>query len=147
MKTSELIEFYKSQPFTETQGYNLLVDDLYEEATEEDVSTEAGQKIIQYFFYKVQSVLFPVIQDQKEKITKFYQPFNKCVKCGAGILSNQEFGMIREDMDKNIFDARLYHETCRLKEQIRDLEERLRDASKIALSETPIFEAGLKTLE
>ena len=30
MKTSELIEFFTTQPFTDTQGYNLIVGDLFE---------------------------------------------------------------------------------------------------------------------
>jgi hypothetical protein len=68
MKTSELIEFYQSQPFTETQGFNLLTSDINEALTDQELEAEASQKLIRYFLYKVQAVLFPVIQAQSEKL-------------------------------------------------------------------------------
>ena len=68
MKTSELIEFFQSQPFTEDQGFNLLTSDINEALTDEELAADASQKLIRYFLYKVQAVLFPVIQAQSEKL-------------------------------------------------------------------------------
>ena len=64
MKTSELIAMLKSQDLTETEAYNLIIGDLYEFVTEEQV--EQGQRLIQYFMYKIQAVCFPVIEELRE---------------------------------------------------------------------------------
>ena len=66
MKTSELIDFLKTQPFTKDQAYNLIVNDLFEAATEEEVAQPAAQKVIGYFMYKIQEVLLPAIEQLKK---------------------------------------------------------------------------------
>ena len=62
MKTSELIQFFADEEFADEQGYNLLVNDLYEAVPMEMVETLAGQRIISYFLYKIQQVMFPAIR-------------------------------------------------------------------------------------
>ena len=62
MKTSELIQFFADKEFTDVQGYNLLVDDIEDEVPIELLQTDAGQKVICYFLYKIQQVLFPAIR-------------------------------------------------------------------------------------
>jgi hypothetical protein len=66
MKTTELIEVLKTKDLTETEAYNLIIDDLYEFVTMEQV--EAGQRLIAYFMYKIQSGCFAAItQLRKER--------------------------------------------------------------------------------
>lgn len=60
MKTTQLIEFFATNPFTDDQGYNLLIADMFETMTEDEVAKQ--QKMLAYFMYKVQAVLFPVIK-------------------------------------------------------------------------------------
>jgi hypothetical protein len=84
MKTTDAIEFFKTQDVTDTQGYNILIEDLWnigvitkptfedqpQEAhtiTEEDMAQPVAQSLIQYFMYQIQEVLFPVIRDLREK--------------------------------------------------------------------------------
>jgi hypothetical protein len=67
MKTSELIAMLMSQDLTETEAYNLIVDDMFEFCTEEQV--EQGQRLIQYFMYKIQNVCFPVIKELRKRQT------------------------------------------------------------------------------
>jgi hypothetical protein len=68
MKTTELIEFLKSQPFTRDQAYNLLINDLYDcpIVTPESVSGKVPQQLIRFFMYQIQEVLLPVISDLKQ---------------------------------------------------------------------------------
>ena len=61
MNTSELIEFLKTQPFTDDQGYNLLIGDLFEFVPEEQIV--GAQRLVAYFMYKIQAVCFPAIRD------------------------------------------------------------------------------------
>ena len=68
MKTSELIEFFQSQPFTEDQGFNLLTSDINEALTDEELAAAPSQKLIRYFMYKIQAVMLSVIQAQKAKL-------------------------------------------------------------------------------
>jgi hypothetical protein len=63
VKTSELIEFFKTQPFTDDQGYNLLIGDLYEFVPVEQVAD--AQRLVSYFMYKIQAVCFPAIRGTK----------------------------------------------------------------------------------
>ena len=65
MKTSELIRFFANKEFADEQGYNLLVSDLYDAVPEEMVITPAGQRVIGYFLYKIQQVMFPAIRLKK----------------------------------------------------------------------------------
>jgi hypothetical protein len=65
MKTSELIEFFTTQPFTDTQGYNLIVGDLFEFMPEADVALPTSQRLVEYFMYKIQAVCFPAIRGTK----------------------------------------------------------------------------------
>lgn len=65
MKTSELIELFKTQPFTREQAYNLIVADIYEAVTEQEIATHEAQKLVAYFMYKIQNVLLPVIEELK----------------------------------------------------------------------------------
>lgn len=65
MKTSELIEFLKTQPFTKEQAYNLIVNDIYEAVTEDEIAKPEAQKLVGYFMYKIQEVLLPTIEALK----------------------------------------------------------------------------------
>ena len=62
MKTSDLIQFFADKEFTDAQGYNLLVSDLFDSVPQELVETPAGKQVINYFLYKIQQVLFPAIR-------------------------------------------------------------------------------------
>jgi hypothetical protein len=62
MKTSELIQFFADKEFTDDQGYNLLVSDLFDAVPQALIETAAGQRVISYFLYKIQAVLFPAIR-------------------------------------------------------------------------------------
>jgi nucleoid DNA-binding protein len=65
MKTSELIEFLKTQPFTREQAYNLIVNDIFEAVTEDEIAKHEAQKLVSYFMYKIQEVLLPTIEALK----------------------------------------------------------------------------------
>lgn len=64
MKTSDLIEILKTSDFTDEQGYNLIVNDLFEMVPQEEI--EAAQRLVAYFRYKIQNVCFPAIRQVKE---------------------------------------------------------------------------------
>ena len=64
MKTTELIEFLKSQDFTDTQAYNLIINDLFEFVPEEQI--EQAQRLVAYFMYKIQAVCLPAIRELKK---------------------------------------------------------------------------------
>lgn len=66
MKTTELIQFLVSQGFTDDEAYNLIVNDLFEFVPEAEVATEAGQRLVSYFMYKIQQVCLPAIRQLKE---------------------------------------------------------------------------------
>jgi hypothetical protein len=60
MKTTELIEYFKSPDFKDADiGFRFLIEDIGQSLTEAEM--EAGQRAIQYFAYKISVVLFPVI--------------------------------------------------------------------------------------
>ena len=65
MKNSELIEFLKTQPFTRTQAYNLIIADLFEAVTEDELTSKTGQDLLRYFEYKIAETLLPVIEKLK----------------------------------------------------------------------------------
>ena len=65
MKTWELFQFFSDKEFTNAQGYNLLVSDLFDAVPKELVETPAGQQVINYFLYKITAVLFPAIRVAK----------------------------------------------------------------------------------
>lgn len=62
MKTTELIDFLTKNSVTDEQGYNLIIEDIYECVTEQEIAEPAAQKLVGYFMYKVQQVLLPVIR-------------------------------------------------------------------------------------
>lgn len=71
MKTTELIQMLKTQDLTETEAYNLIVNDLFEAVPESEVALPASQLLVRYFLYKIQSVCFAVITElRKEAATK-----------------------------------------------------------------------------
>ena len=63
MDTRELIAFLKTQEFTDTQAYNLLVADLFDAVPM--VEIERSQPVIRFFEYKIREVLLPVIRGLK----------------------------------------------------------------------------------
>jgi hypothetical protein len=63
MKTSELIEFLKTQSFTKDRAYNLIIGDLFEFVPEPQVA--AAQELVAYFMYKIQEVCLPAIEQLK----------------------------------------------------------------------------------
>lgn len=63
MDTSELIEFFKTQEFTDDQAYNLLIADLYQFVPENQVVQ--SQRLVAYFMYKIQNVCFPAIREAR----------------------------------------------------------------------------------
>lgn len=65
MKTTELIEFLGTHPFTKDQAYNLIVNDLFEFVPQEAIESEGGQRLIAYFMYKIQEVCLPAIERAK----------------------------------------------------------------------------------
>jgi hypothetical protein len=65
MDTTELIKFFQEHDFTDDQGYNLLTSDIYEAVTEEQIAEPGAQRLGQYFLYKIEQVLFPVIRGLK----------------------------------------------------------------------------------
>jgi hypothetical protein len=75
MKTTDAINFFADKDFTDDQGYNILIEDLWSilvfEDKQEEVShviTEADmerpevQAVIGFFMYQIQQVLFPAIR-------------------------------------------------------------------------------------
>ena len=79
MKTSEAIKFFSDGDFTDDQGYNILISDLWEmnvvdkptfedqeqvthRITTDDVDKPNAQAIIKFFMYQIQDVLFPAIR-------------------------------------------------------------------------------------
>jgi hypothetical protein len=62
MKTTELIEFLATEPFTKDQAYNLIIADIYECVTEDEIATPEAQKLVGYFMYKIQEVCLPAIE-------------------------------------------------------------------------------------
>ena len=61
MKTSELVEFLKTQPFTDTQAYNLIIGDLYEFVPLEQVA--GAQRLVEFFMYKILYVCLATIHE------------------------------------------------------------------------------------
>ena len=87
MKTSEAIEFFKTHDVSDDQGYNILIEDLwnigvvtkpaFEDQAQEahvinvaDMSQPVAQALIQFFMYQIQAVLFPVIRDLRSETKK-----------------------------------------------------------------------------
>jgi hypothetical protein len=66
MKTSGLIEFLKTHHFTRDQAYNLVISDIYEAVTEDEIAKPEAQKLVSYFMYKIQEVLLPTIEALKK---------------------------------------------------------------------------------
>jgi hypothetical protein len=79
MKTSELIQFFADKEFTDDQGYNLLIADIWSIGiqtkepfkdqpgeshviTEQDMDQPVAQALIGFFMYQIQQVLFPAIR-------------------------------------------------------------------------------------
>ena len=86
MKTSELIQFFAACEFTDEQGYNLLINDIWQMGvqtkmpdgpqpgeshvvTEEDMAQPIAQALIGFFMYQIQQVLFPAIRLAKLDVT------------------------------------------------------------------------------
>ena len=84
MKTTEAIEFFKTHDVTETQGYNILISDIWQigvttkypsedqpgeshTITPEDMANPVAQALIQFFMYQIQAVLLPVIKDLRSQ--------------------------------------------------------------------------------
>jgi hypothetical protein len=44
MTTTELIEFLATEPFTKDQAYNLIIADIYECVTEDEIATPGGSE-------------------------------------------------------------------------------------------------------
>jgi hypothetical protein len=63
MKTSELIEFLSTKDFTNMQAYDLIVADLFEMVSTEEVAN--AQRLGEYFEYKIKEVLLPTINKLK----------------------------------------------------------------------------------
>lgn len=87
MKTTELIEFLKTNNVTKDQGYNLLIEDLWkigivttpafedqpEEShpvTEADIARPEAQAVIAFFMYQIEEVLLPVIADLRQELAQ-----------------------------------------------------------------------------
>lgn len=68
MKTTELVELLATKDLTETEAYNLIIDDLYEFVSMEQVET--GQRLIAYFMYKIQKGCFAAITQLREENAK-----------------------------------------------------------------------------
>lgn len=85
MKTTEAIKFFSEESFTDNQGYNILIEDLwnmnvvtrpvfeYQEQVSHrinlaDMESPVAQSLIKFFMYQIQDVLFPVIRNIKEKV-------------------------------------------------------------------------------
>lgn len=85
MKTTEAIEFFKTHDVTDAQGYNILIEDLwdmnlcdkapngpedgiYHKITEADVAQPVAQALIQFFMYQIQAVMFPVIRELRKEV-------------------------------------------------------------------------------
>jgi len=63
MKTSELVKLLTEHPeVTDTEAYNLLVDDLFQFVPEDVIASPGGQRLIAYFQYKITEVCLPVIK-------------------------------------------------------------------------------------
>lgn len=79
MKTTEKINFFADNEFTDDQGYNLLIEDLwnirivtkqaFEDQPQEahivtvaDMTQPVAQALVQFFMYQIQEVLFPAIR-------------------------------------------------------------------------------------
>ena len=65
MKTTELVEVLKTQDLTETEAYNLVIDDLFEFVTTEEL--EKAQSLVAYFMYKIKSGCFAAITQLREE--------------------------------------------------------------------------------
>jgi hypothetical protein len=63
--TTELIKILSAGvpagEISDEQAYNLIVEDLYEFTTEEQVA--AAQRVIEYFMYKITVVCVPVMRE------------------------------------------------------------------------------------
>jgi len=79
MKTTEAINFFADKDFTDIQGYNILIEDIWQigvvdkepsgpeegvshTITESDMEQPVAQALIGFFMYQIQSVLFPAIR-------------------------------------------------------------------------------------
>jgi hypothetical protein len=71
MKTTELVEFLQHNDVTKDQGYNLVIEDIWDAVTEEQIAEPAAQRLVSFFMYQIQEVLLPVIAglraEQKEQ--------------------------------------------------------------------------------
>lgn len=65
MKTTEAIEIFKTRDVADDQGYNILIENLYdcEGISPESIANPVAQQLIRFYMYQIQSVLFPVIRD------------------------------------------------------------------------------------
>jgi hypothetical protein len=80
MKTSEAIKLFETQDVTDEQGYNILIEDLWNigvvtkpafedqagehrTVTVADMAQPIAQALIQFFMYQIQAVMLPVIRD------------------------------------------------------------------------------------
>lgn len=72
MKTTELIEFLKHNDVTEDQLYNMLIADLglATQNASGSIADPMPQRLISFFMYEIQAVVFPVIRDLR---TVLYQ--------------------------------------------------------------------------
>ena len=79
MKTTDAINFFADKDFTDAQGYNILIEDLWgigvvdkpafedqpmesRTITGADVARPEVQAVIGFFMYQIQQVLFPAIR-------------------------------------------------------------------------------------
>jgi hypothetical protein len=80
MQTSDAINFFADRDFTDAQGYNILIEDLwnihvidkppFEDQPEQahvinvaDMARPEVQAVIRFLEYQIQAVLFPVIRN------------------------------------------------------------------------------------
>ena len=70
MKTTELITFLKANDVTKDQGYNLLIEDLYDcpIITPNSISGDVSQQLISFYMYQIQEVLLPVIAELRQEL-------------------------------------------------------------------------------
>ena len=61
MKTTELVDFLQHNDVTKDQGYNLVIEDIWDAVTEEQIAEPGAQKLVSFFMYQIQEVLLPVI--------------------------------------------------------------------------------------
>ena len=70
MKTTELIKFLETNDVTKDQGYNLLIEDIYDCSiiTPESLGGEVPQQLIRFFMYQIEEVLLPVIANLRQEL-------------------------------------------------------------------------------